>query len=411
MATPPSLTRELLDPRVGASLNEREEVPGGRAACSPRWGWSAPWNSTSRGTGTLTVGLNLFFFVDADSNAGDRRAACDDDDLIAKGSGSPAWRYLSRLGHSRAMGSRTRQAATLLINSGPTMQQRSRLTGQLLARLARVVAPVPCGGALASVLAVPRLRARWRAVVTALCSQQRQYITVKRLDAVRPARGAATPPSDVECVVLDSRAAVRALAPEIPSAFRDSADDLERRVAAGCVVCMARHLGQDGAGGYVVGYELAERGVFSALGHRVAMAADVVFSHWCEVIPAYRGRRIHGLLFATRDAYFRARGVTIVCGVCDTQNRASLRALARDGAVVVGDITRVSLAGGALVWETPWELIEGAVHAGRLADRDTPDAGWVGAAGTREHKTVLRGGRPQRKALAALLHQRGRHEG
>ena len=50
-----------------------------------------------------------------------------------------------------------------------------------------------------------------------------------------------------------------------------------------------------------------------------------------------------GRLFAARDAYFRARGGTIVVGVCAPRNRASLRALKRDGATVVGRVKQIAL--------------------------------------------------------------------
>jgi len=93
--------------------------------------------------------------------------------------------------------------------------------------------------------------------------------------------------------------------------------------------------------------------VFSALGRRMAVATDVVFSHWAEVVPAHRGRRIHGLLFAARDAYFRPRGGRIVVGVCARRNRASLRALRRDGAVVVGCVGQLAVL-SLIVWDTPW---------------------------------------------------------
>ena len=204
-----------------------------------------------------------------------------------------------------------------------------------------------------------------RAAVAPVYSPLMQYITVKRLDLPTP--GAELPPVDTrtKCLVVDTVDALRAVASEIPTTFRDSVEELRRRVAMGCVVCLARRRRTDGAGYEVIGYELAERGVFSALGRRKAVAADVVFSHWAEVLPAYRGRRIHGLLFAARDAYFRPRGGAIVVGVCARWNRASLRALRRDGAVVVGRVRAISVLRRMIVWETPWHRIERALDVGR----------------------------------------------
>ncbi|HYE90406.1 MAG TPA: hypothetical protein VEA38_05270 [Terriglobales bacterium] len=203
---------------------------------------------------------------------------------------------------------------------------------------------------------VVRALGRW--LLRSVYSRQRQLITIKRLDRRR-----AGPPliHGVECVIVDSPDALSPLAHEIPAGFRDSAEELERRVSAGCVLCLARAKRDDGTGMTVIGYELAERGVFSALGRRVPVAHDVVFSHWAEVLPAYRGRRVHGLLFAVRDAYFRDQGATVVCGVCTPQNRASLHALRRDGAEVVGAVERVTLLRSFAAWQTPVERIEAAI--------------------------------------------------
>jgi len=199
------------------------------------------------------------------------------------------------------------------------------------------------------------LRRVARALVTSVYCRQQQYITVKQIAG----GSAASPVQDrVHCLIADTPPLLEAIAPELPKTFRDSPDDLRRRVAQGCTVCVARRRRDDGAGYDVVGYELAERGVFSAQGRRYVVGAHVVFSHWSEVLPAYRGRRIHGLMFRARDAYFQRRGGTIVVGVCATRNRASLHALARDGAAVVGTVSQVVLLGGLVTWNTPWERVE-----------------------------------------------------
>jgi hypothetical protein len=211
---------------------------------------------------------------------------------------------------------------------------------------------------------VPYRLSALRTAVAAVYSRQVQFITVKRLDlpSPRPSSWAVDP--ETSCVIAESVEAVEALAGEIPATFRDSADELMRRVALGCVVCFARRKRSDGEGQEVVGYELAQRGIFSALGRRHFAGSDVVFSHWAEVLPAYRGRRIHGLLFAARDAYFRMRGVTMVVGVCAPKNRASLQALRRDGAVVVGRVKQIAVL-GHVVWDTPWPRIKHALDVGR----------------------------------------------
>ncbi len=195
-----------------------------------------------------------------------------------------------------------------------------------------------------------------RTVTASVFSRQWQYITVKYIGATN---GTAPITSDgrTECLVVDSPQALDALAADICASFRDSVTELRERVARGCVVCLARRPRAGGGGSIVVGYEIAERGIFSALGRRIAVSSDVIFSHYVEVLPAYRGQRIHRLLFATRDGYFRARGGRVVCGVCAPHNHASLRALRRDGAAIVGTVERISLLRVFVLSYTPCDRI------------------------------------------------------
>ena len=199
------------------------------------------------------------------------------------------------------------------------------------------------------------LRQLRRSVTASVFSRQRQYITLK------PIADAADPPlvqdGRTECLMLDSPEALDAIAADICASFRDSVGTLRARVARGCVVCVARRPRADGRGSIVVGYEIAERGIFSALGRRIAVPQDVIFSHYVEVLPAYRGQRIHRMLFTTRDAYFRARGGRVVCGVCAPHNDASLRALRRDGATIVGIVQRISVLRVFVLSYTPFDHI------------------------------------------------------
>lgn len=194
-----------------------------------------------------------------------------------------------------------------------------------------------------------------RAAATLAFSRQRQYITLKFLEQ-------APPPADsagqdrTECFVVDSLAAFEAIARDIGTSFRDSAADLKTRLLNGCVLSVARRRRPDGRL-EVVGYEIAERGIFSALGRRMPVADDVIFSHYVEVLPACRGQRIHRLLFSTRDAYFRQRGGRVVCGVCEPQNHASLQALRRDGALIVGVVERIAVLRVFVMSYTPFDRI------------------------------------------------------
>jgi hypothetical protein len=197
--------------------------------------------------------------------------------------------------------------------------------------------------------------------VATVCSRQLQYVTVQPIDAAHAAVAAGT---DVDCLVVDRPEGLDAVAEEFPPSFRDSADELRKRVAQGCVACLARRPRVDGPGREIVGYELAERGVFSALGHRYPVGPEVIFSHWAEVLPAHRGQRIHALLFAARDRYFGQRGGRIVCGVVAPKNRASLHALGRAGSRIVTAVWRVSVIGGLLAWQTSWEHTRSALYNG-----------------------------------------------
>jgi hypothetical protein len=208
-------------------------------------------------------------------------------------------------------------------------------------------------------------------IAASVYSRQLQFVTVQPIDVPDGAVGSrwTAPDRQTELMIVDSLGALEAVAPEIPAGFRDSVDELRKRVASGCVLCLARRQRKDRSGREVIGYELTERGVFSALGIRRAVRSEIIFSHWAEVLPAYRGQRIHRLLFATRDAYFQRRGGTVVCGVVAPRNRASLQALGRAGSTIVGTVKRVSLFGGLIAWETPWKRIEGTLHVVGRASR------------------------------------------
>ena len=212
---------------------------------------------------------------------------------------------------------------------------------------------------MTGVLHHPRtlLRHLRRTVTASVFARRRQYITLKHIRNAPDPTAAVAPDGQTECVVVDSPDALDTVAADICASFRDSLGALRARVARGCVVCVARRPRADGRGSVVVGYEIAERGVFSALGRRIAVPRDVIFSHYVEVLPAHRGQRIHRLLFATRDAYFRERGGRVVCGVCAPHNQASLRALHRDGAVIVGTVERISLLRIFVLSYTPLDRI------------------------------------------------------
>lgn len=216
-----------------------------------------------------------------------------------------------------------------------------------------------------------RLGQLTRALIMSVFARQRQFITLKSLDVDADLQAPPLTDGRTECLIVDSPEALDTFAADICASFRDSVATLKARVARGCVVCLARRPRVTGAGSVVVGYEIAERGVFSALGRRIAVSGDVIFSHYVEVLPEYRGQRIHRLLFSTRDSYFRQRGGRVVCGVCAPHNHASLNALRRDGATIVGTVERISLLRVFVLSYTPSDRIA-QLFAG--AERNGADA-------------------------------------
>jgi hypothetical protein len=197
--------------------------------------------------------------------------------------------------------------------------------------------------------------ARARRIAGSIFYRQRQLITLQRI-LCGPPKSCLSHDAGIRCVTVDSLDAIDAIADVFPTVFRDSVAQLRERVAQGCVLSVALRSPAEGRV-EVVGYELAERGVFSALGRRYPAPGEIVFSHWAEVLPQCRGQRIHARLFAARDAYFAPRGGRFVCGVVLPKNHASLRALHRAGSLVVGAVTRLTLFGRLVIWETPPERI------------------------------------------------------
>jgi GNAT superfamily N-acetyltransferase len=213
-----------------------------------------------------------------------------------------------------------------------------------------------------------------RIVVAALYQRDAQHIFVWKI----PASGASVPHSeaaeglDVACMFVESAAAFRAIERELPLSIRDSADQLRQRLAQGCSVIVVRKPSR--AGHEVIGYGINEPGVFSALGRRGQLFPDVLFNHYIEVLPEYRGQRIAHVMRSAMDEYCRMHGFTKRCTVVSPSNEASLRSTGRSGLVRVGMVARVSLLGGLFVWETPLETIRRAVQAVDHQERPTADS-------------------------------------
>ena len=148
----------------------------------------------------------------------------------------------------------------------------------------------------------------------------------------------------------------------MPSSARDSMEDLETRLGEGSLVFLASRSAGEGAGQEVVGYCICERGVFSALGRKMTTSPDILFSHYIEVLPEYRGHGLADLIRGEMVEYCCANGITTRCAVITPSNKPSLKSALRAGFRVVGTVQHVSILNGLLAWDTPWKKVEKALQ-------------------------------------------------
>jgi ribosomal protein S18 acetylase RimI-like enzyme len=171
-------------------------------------------------------------------------------------------------------------------------------------------------------------------------------------------------PLQLEHTVLESPDGIDFYADEFASSFRDSVAALKQRLAQGCVIFLARTPKPDGSGHQVVGYRLTERGVFSALGLKNKISPNILFIHYIEVLPEFRRQKIAIFLVRVTLEYCAAKGFAKTLTVGSPSNQLSARAFRvhPDGRQPLGDIHKVSLLRGLIVWRTPWRKIEKAIE-------------------------------------------------
>jgi hypothetical protein len=177
--------------------------------------------------------------------------------------------------------------------------------------------------------------------------------------------------AEIECVVIESLGALEREEKDIH--FAGVFQKLSGRLKEGCVVFLAYRRGSAGAR-EMMGYSICQRGVFSALGRRWGISPDILFVHYEEIFPAYRGQRMQQVLSRARGRYCQSQGVKWRCAVISVHNRPSLTASLRNGFVITGIVERRAFLGGLYVWETPWERIEAALQeptvSGHLTETD-----------------------------------------
>jgi ribosomal protein S18 acetylase RimI-like enzyme len=164
--------------------------------------------------------------------------------------------------------------------------------------------------------------------------------------------------SAVECTILQAPFALEQVKQEIPASFRDSPDDLKKRLEEGCIVILARQQREGTQRHEVLGYLIAEKGSFSALGRKRKAGPDVLYGHYIEVLPEYRQKGIANLLVRAMEDYARSNGLRRYYALVSPKNPVARKILERHRHEWLGKVERVSILRGLYVWETPWEEIE-----------------------------------------------------
>jgi GNAT superfamily N-acetyltransferase len=200
----------------------------------------------------------------------------------------------------------------------------------------------------------------FRKLASSICHRESAYVSARDV-AQNLARFDKTDfPPGIECAVVEYAEQLDAYSAEIPSSFRDSVQSLKQRLAQGCIVFLARIPKQDAPGRHVVGYRLAERGVFSVFDLKGKVSQDILFIHYIEVVPAFRSQKIAQFLVKASLEYCAAKGLKKTLTVGSPLNELSARAFRKDdtGRLDLGTVEKVSLLRGLIVRRTPWEKIE-----------------------------------------------------
>jgi ribosomal protein S18 acetylase RimI-like enzyme len=173
-------------------------------------------------------------------------------------------------------------------------------------------------------------------------------------------------PRDIECAVVESAEELEAFENHMSPALRDSPEKLKRRLSERCVVFFAMRRTEAPAAHEILGYCLGQKGVFSALGRKALLAPDILFVHYIEVLPGYRSQGIAKSLLRATYEYAERHGFERTITVRSPTNQLSGQAFrqAKDSYRILGEMERISILRGLVVWHTPWRKIERAI--GRL---------------------------------------------
>jgi GNAT superfamily N-acetyltransferase len=200
-----------------------------------------------------------------------------------------------------------------------------------------------------------------RSLLRSICSYQIQEVRGRVIWDQDPVPSSRANENAVECVIVEPGSSLDRFASEFSLPFRDSFQSLRKRLDQGSVVILARRPVEGGIRREIVGYSIMECGGFSAAGIKGRISPDILFVHYTEVTPKYRGQRIAEIISRARNAYCRSHGIKKSCTAHNPSNFSSERAFRKFGSRVLCYAVRVSLFRGLVVWHTPWKKIEKAI--------------------------------------------------
>jgi len=93
------------------------------------------------------------------------------------------------------------------------------------------------------------------------------------------------------------------------------------------------------------------------------VSPDILFLHYTEVLPDYRGLHIALHVAEAVAAYSRGTGITRWCSWIGTTNLSALKARERIGWIDVGRIKQIRFLGGLVTSQTSWQEV------GNILDR------------------------------------------
>jgi hypothetical protein len=192
-----------------------------------------------------------------------------------------------------------------------------------------------------------------RSLVASIYSSENLYITGCVPRALE--RGQLT----IDCLVCETIEQLDEFERELPAEM--PVERLKARIADGCIVFLAYRMGETGCKQFV-GFSVRQRGIFSALGRKIPLSSDVLFGHYLEVFPQYRGQRLAQELRQFGEIYCRSQGLTKLYMVISAKNRASIQSHKHAESRMLGTVRKISLLHGLFVWETPSEDIKRALE-------------------------------------------------